>query len=270
MPRLLSARPGLPQLVSHVVGAQRARLRSSLQRCGYCVLVSVLLLLAACAAQPARNPLATWVPSPNFDARRPVLIVLHFTNQHSVQQSLQTLRTRNRGGPVSAHYLIGADGHVYQLVADMRRAWHAGPGHWGAITDVNSASIGIELDNDGQSAFAPAQIDSLLRLLTDLTTRLRIPRVQVIGHEDMAPGRKDDPGVRFPWRQLADAGFGQWPRGDLLEPPTGFEPWLALRAIGYPLQDRAATVRAFHHHFRGIDSEELDAQDLRILYALTR
>lgn len=232
--------------------------------------MAALLLLVACAAAPIRNPLATWVPSSNFDMRRPVLIVLHFTNQHSVQQSLRTLRTRNRGGPVSAHYLIGADGHIYQLVADAERAWHAGPGHWGTITDVNSASIGIELDNDGQSAFAPAQIDSLLRLLNDLTTRLRIPRAQIIGHEDMAPARKDDPGALFPWRQLAEAGFGQWPRGELLEPPPGFEPWLALRAIGYPLEDPAATVRAFHHHFRGIDTDVLDAQDLRILYALTR
>lgn len=236
-----------------------------------CVLLAaVVLLLAACAPAPVHNPLASWVPSPNFDARRPVLIVLHFTNQHSVQQSLRTLRTGNASGPVSAHYLIGADGHRYQLVADTQRAWHAGPGHWGTISDVNSASIGIEMDNDGQSAFAPAQIDSLLQLLADLTTRLHIPRTQVIGHEDLAPGRKDDPGARFPWRQLADAGFGQWPRGVLVDPPPGFSPWLALRAVGYPLTDQAATVRAFHHHFRGIDTDQLDAEDLRILYALTR
>ncbi len=199
-----------------------------------------------------------------------MLIVLHFTNQQSVQQSLRTLRTRNGSGPVSAHYLIGADGHRYQLVADAQRAWHAGPGHWGTISDVNSASIGIELDNDGQSAFAPAQIDSLLQLLADLTTRLHIPRTQVIGHEDMAPGRKDDPGARFPWQQLAEAGYGQWPRGVLVDPPPGFSPWLALRVVGYPLVDQAATVRAFHHHFRGIDTDQLDAEDLRILYALTR
>jgi N-acetylmuramoyl-L-alanine amidase len=229
----------------------------------------VLALLAGCVGAPARNPLATWVPSPNADARRPVLIVLHFTSQDSVGQSLHTLRTRNSGGPVSAHYLIGADGHIYQLVADAQRAWHAGPGRWGTITDVNSASIGIELDNDGRSDFAPAQIASLLRLLDDLTTRLRIPRTQVIGHEDMAPGRKDDPGPRFPWRQLADAGFGAWPRGELVDPPPGFDPWLALKAVGYALDDRAATVRAFHHHFRASEGDALDAADLRILYALT-
>jgi N-acetylmuramoyl-L-alanine amidase len=228
-----------------------------------------LMALAACAPLPPRNPIATWVPSKNHDARKPQLIVVHFTDEASVAQSLQTLRTRNSGGPVSAHYLIGADGHIYQLVADAQRAWHAGPGRWGTITDVNSASIGIELDNDGRSDFAPAQIASLLRLLDDLTTRLRIPRTQVIGHEDMAPGRKDDPGPRFPWRQLADAGFGAWPRGELVDPPAGFDPWLALSAVGYALDDRAATVRAFHHHFRASEGDALDAADLRILYALT-
>lgn len=227
-------------------------------------------LLCACAPAPVRNPLAQWVPSPNVDARRPVLIVVHFTDEHSAAQALQTLRTANSGGPVSAHYLIGNDGRIYQLVADSQRAWHAGAGRWGTITDVNSASIGIELDNDGDSPFTQPQIDSLLRLLADLTDRLRIPRTQVIGHEDLAPGRKDDPGPRFPWQQLADAGFGLWPRGVLVDPPPGFDPWMALGLIGYSLDDRNATVRSFHHHFRGMDGDTLDAQDLRVLYALAR
>ena len=105
-------------------------------------LLLLLMLLTACAHAP-RNPLATWVPSPNYDIRRPVLIVLHFTDEHSAQEALDTLRTRNSGGPVSAHYLIGSDGHIYQLVADQMRAWQAGPGRWGTITDINSSSIGI-------------------------------------------------------------------------------------------------------------------------------
>ncbi|HEY8682291.1 MAG TPA: N-acetylmuramoyl-L-alanine amidase, partial [Rhodanobacter sp.] len=179
------------------------------------VLLAAFVLLAACAHAPEHNPLATWVPSPNHDVRRAQLIVLHFTEQLSVQQSLDTLRSGNRDGPVSAHYLIGRDGHIYQLVADSLRAWHAGAGRWGTITDVNSASIGIELDNDGHAPYAPAQIDSLLRLLADLTDRLRIARTQIIGHEDLAPTRRNDPGPLFPWKQLADAGFGLWPRGAL-------------------------------------------------------
>ncbi|SFR88226.1 N-acetyl-anhydromuramyl-L-alanine amidase AmpD [Dyella sp. OK004] len=229
-----------------------------------------LVWLAACAPVPTRNPMAHWVESPNHDIRRPVLIVLHFTNQRSVKQSLETLRTANSGGPVSAHYLIGEDGGIYQLVADEQRAWHAGPGHWGTITDVNSASIGIELDNHGDAPFAAAQIDSLLRLLGDLTTRLRIPRTQIIGHEDLAPGRKDDPGPLFPWKRLADAGYGLWPQGPLVDPPLGFDPWMALGLVGYPLDDRKATVRSFHHHFRGMDGDALDADDMRVLYALAK
>ena len=234
------------------------------------VMLALVALLAACAHAPPHNPLATWVPSPNHDLRRPVLIVLHYTNEHSVQQALHTLRTANSGGPVSAHYLIGADGHIYQLVADQLRAWQAGPGRWGTITDLNSASIGIELDNDGHSAFAAPQIDSLLRLLSDLTGRLHIPRTQIIGHQDLAPTRRDDPGPLFPWSQLAAAGFGRWPQGTLVDPPAGFDPWMALAAVGYPLADRPAAVRAFHNHFRGIGGDQLDAQDSRILWNLVQ
>lgn len=227
-----------------------------------------LTLLAACAPLPPRNPLATWVPSPNHDIRKPQLIVIHFTDEDSAAQALHTLRTANSGGPVSAHYLIGSDGRIYQLVSDTLRAWHAGGGRWGTITDVNSASIGIELDNNGHVPFAPAQIDSLLRLLTDLTTRWHIPHTQIIGHEDMAPARKNDPGPLFPWSQLASNGFGLWPDplATLPDPPPGFDPWLALTAIGYPLDDRAAVVRAFHDHFRsGAGGDTLDADDARIL-----
>lgn len=243
---------------------------ASITRFIHVALLAATALLAACAPLPPRNSLATWVPSPNHDARRAVLIVLHATEQDSVQRSLHTLRTRNHSGRVSAHYLIGRDGHLYQLVADSERAWHAGSGHWGTISDVNSASIGIELDNDGMAPFPPEQIDSLLRLLDDLTTRLRIPRTQIIAHADLAPTRKVDPSRLFPWPQLAEAGFGLWPRGELEDPSPGFDPWLALRLVGYPLDDRAATARAFHRHFRGSESDTLDDEDLRILHALVR
>ena len=226
-----------------------------------------LTIMAACAPLPPRNPMATWMPSKNHDIRKPQLIVLHFTNQGSVQQALDTLRTRNPDGPVSAHYLIGRDGHIYQLVSDTLRAWHAGPGRWGTITDVNSASIGIEIDNNGHVPFPPAQIASLIDLLTDLTRRWHIPRAQIIGHEDMAPSRKDDPGPLFPWATLAADGFGLWPDpiATLPDPPRGFDPWMALTAIGYSLDDPQASVRAFHDHFRGMRGNSLDAEDLRIL-----
>ncbi|MDE2055238.1 MAG: N-acetylmuramoyl-L-alanine amidase [Xanthomonadaceae bacterium] len=229
-----------------------------------------LVLLVACAPLPPRNPLATWVPSKNYDIRKPQLIVLHFTDQDSVAQSLDTLRTANSGGPVSAHYLVGRDGRIYQLVSDVDRAWHAGGGRWGTITDVNSASIGIEIDNNGHVPFPPQQIDSLIRLLTDITTRWHIPRAQIIGHQDMAPERKDDPGPLFPWATLAANDFGLWPDpiATLPDPPTGFDPWMALTAIGYSLDDPQAAVRAFHNHFRGMGGDTLDAEDSRILYNL--
>ena len=232
-----------------------------------------LLLLAAtaltaCNHASPRNPLATWVPSPNQDLRRPNLIVIHFTEQDSVQQSLDTLRSANSGGRVSAHYLIGSDGKRYQLVSDERRAWHGGAGSWGTITDINSASIGIELDNDGQSPFAEAQVQSLLVLLEDLCTRLRIPRSQIIGHQDSAPTRKPDPGPLFPWKRLADAGFGLWPDPDAPPPPPEFDPVNALRLIGYPVDDLEATIHSYRMRFRGDDARTLDEEDLRILNSL--
>ena len=231
----------------------------------------LVLLLASCAHAPPRNPLARWVPSPNHNAREAVLVVIHATTQDSVKESLDTLRTANSGGPVSAHYLIGRDGALYQLVAEDLRAWHAGPGAWGTISDVNSASIGIELDNNGTDPYPSGQIDSLLKLLADICKRNGIPREQVIGHSDMAPTRKIDPGAQFPWARLAQEGFGRWPRTPLVDPPAGFDPALALRLLGYSSDDHAAVIRAFHLHYRGIDGEvvNLDAEDMRILYALT-
>ncbi len=237
-------------------------------------ITALLLILAmtACTHAPSRNPMAQWVPSANHNARQAILIVLHATEQDSVQESLLTLRTRNSGGRVSAHYLVGRDGALYQLVADGDRAWHAGGGRWGTVTDVNSASIGIELDNNGVDPFPPAQIATLVRLLDDLCKRLNIPRTQVIAHADMAPARKRDPGRLFPWKQLADAGFGRWPETPLPEPPAAFDAMHAMRVLGYPMDDPAAAIRAFHRRFRGVDSDAgvLDAEDARILYSLTR
>ena len=161
----------------------RSRSRSPL------AFAALVLLLSACAHAPQRNPIAEWVPSPNVDARRPQLIVLHATEQQSAAESLHTLRTRNSKGPVSAHYLVGDDGRIYQLVADGDRAWQAGAGRWGTMTELNSASIGIEIDNARGEPYTEPQLAALLRLLDDLTTRLGIPKSQVIGHSDLAPRR---------------------------------------------------------------------------------
>ena len=232
--------------------------------------LALLAMLTACTSTPERNPLAQWVPSPNYNDRQPVLIVLHHTEQDSVQESLDTLRSANSGGKVSSHYLVGSDGELYQLGADGERAWHAGGGRWGGFTDLNSTSIGIEIDNNGDSPFTQPQIASLLRLLDDLCKRYNIPRSQIIGHADLAPTRKADPSRYFPWRQLAEAGFGLWPDPKHGPAPAGFDSWMAMQAFGYALDDRAAAARAFHRRFRGSDSlpAELDAEDARILYSL--
>lgn len=230
------------------------------------------LLMLVCASCATTNPLAKWVPSENHNERRAIIIVIHATEQASVQESLDTLRGSNVHGPVSAHYLIGRDGALYQLVAEHRRAWHAGGGRWGTITDLNSASIGIELDNDGTRDFSEPQFAALLVLLDDLCRRLDIPRRQVIGHADLAPRRKMDPGPRFPWRRLAQAGFGRWPdpsKQAALRPPD-FNGWVALRLLGYPLDDPIAALRAFRLHFRSIDdgTSPMGEADLRVLHGL--
>lgn len=239
---------------------------------------SLCLALTACASTPSslppRSPLAQWRPSPNFDQRHPALIVIHITEQGSVEESLRTLSNTATDRKVSAHYLIGGDGSIHQLVADDQRAWHAGAGSWGGMTDLNSSSIGIELDCEIDEPIAEAQFQSLLRLLDDLTTRLKIRKRAVIGHADLAPTRKTDPGPQFPWQRLAEAGYGRWPSGPLSDPPPGFDGWLALRAVGYPLADRGATLRAFRIHYRQRDDGEnpapvFEPEDLRILHALT-
>ena len=224
--------------------------------------------LAGCASAPARNPLAHWAPSPNHNARSAQLIVLHQTEMKSAAAALLTLRTRNAQGRVSAHYLIGGDGRLYQLVAEDARAWHAGASRWGGLQDLNSASIGIELDNDGVAPFTDAQLATLLRLIDDVTMRLQIPRHAVVAHGDIAPTRRRDPGVLFPWQQLADAGFGLWPRASPPPAPDGFDPWLALRLVGYDLRDPVAAVRAFHRHYRGSEAEAWEPGDAAILHDL--
>lgn len=229
------------------------------------------ILLAGCAAEPPHNPLATWTPSPNFDTRRAGMIVLHYTQERDANSALRTLRTRNPGGRVSAHFMVGKDGTIYQLVAEGRRAWHAGTSWWGATDDVNSRSIGIEIDNNGAEPYPRVQIDAVMRLLDNLTTQLHISPTAIVGHADVAPTRRADPGVFFPWSELAAHGLGLWyDAGALPDPPPGFDPLVALRLIGYDVTDPTAAIIAWHRHFRASSAQTFDATDLRILYDLQR
>ncbi len=152
-------------------------------------------------------------PSPNFGERRegraPELIVIHYTAMASAGAALARLCAPEH--EVSAHYLICERGSVFRLVAEEARAWHAGAGSWGGAGDVNSRSIGIELANPGDAPFAAPQMRALEALLAEIMARHAIPPRGVIGHSDMAPGRKIDPGPRFDWRRLALQGLSVWP-----------------------------------------------------------
>jgi N-acetylmuramoyl-L-alanine amidase len=225
-------------------------------------------LLSACASAPKanKNPIAQWVPSKNFDARRPRLIVIHHTQISTAEEALSVLRNANSQGKVSAHYLIGDDGKIYQLVEDHQRAWHAGVSQWQGISDINSMSIGIELDNDGAEPFSDAQIQSLLRLLEDICKRFNIARDSIVAHADIAPTRKADPSALFPWKRLADAGFGWWYSEPLADAPPEFDAVAALANFGYDITDLPAAIRAFHRRFRGMQTDALDEMDRKILY----
>ena len=229
---------------------------------------TLLTLLAACAPAPQRAGIPTsWQGSPNFDERKPNFVVIHHTGSDGVDQALRTLKDPARS--VSAHYLIGRDGTIIQLVDERARAWHAGESKWGAATDLNSASLGIELDNNGREPFADIQIAALLRLLADIRQRYHIPVANFVGHADVAPQRKTDPSRHFPWKTLADSGFGLWCDPPFAEPPPAFDGKIALRALGYNSGDVVATIRAFNLHFLPDDpASALTERSRGLLYCL--
>jgi N-acetylmuramoyl-L-alanine amidase len=170
---------------------------------------------------------------------------------------------------VSAHYLVDREGAIYQLVDERKRAWHAGVSRWGADTDVNSSSIGIELDNDGEEPFPDVQVAALLALLGDLKERYHIPTANFVGHGDVAPGRKVDPSRFFPWHTLAVYGFGSWCDAPPPQAPPGFDATLGLQALGYDVSDPAAAIAAFNRHWMGeADSPVLDAAGTAMLACL--
>lgn len=200
--------------------------------------------------------------SPNFNERRdgqkPCMIILHYTGTPTAQEAEAIYLTPEQ---VSPHYMIDGDGLITQFVDDGKRAWHAGVSSWAGFTDINSASIGIEIWNTGHEYeledFREAQIATLVPLLQDLKQRHDIPDYYILGHSDVAPGRKIDPGEKFPWQRLADLGIGLMPK--IIDEDRELalswmdEPQLlsnALNTYGYEAQaDSEIVIDAFRRHF---------------------
>ena len=232
-------------------------------------------------------------PSPNFDNRGCAIshIILHYTDMADCEAALA--RLCDEAAKVSAHYLIRRDGHIFQLVDEAARAWHAGVSYWQGETDMNSASIGIELDHDGHkdgkmAAFPEAQMAVLISLLQEITARHAIAPQNILGHSDIAPGRKIDPGEAFDWAALSKAGFGLWPDNvpieDVPSLALGSEDKAvaplqkALAAIGYQITadgvfgpQTQAVISAFQRHFRPAKIDGIaDAETQTLVYALCR
>ncbi|MCP1168158.1 N-acetylmuramoyl-L-alanine amidase [Limimaricola litoreus] len=206
--------------------------------------------------------------SPNHGPRRlgarPDLVVIHYTAMTSHDAALE--RLCDPAAEVSAHWLISGAGDVTALVPEELRAWHAGAGRWGAVDDVNSRSIGIELYNRGDHPFAGPQMAELEALLSGVMERWRIPPERVIGHSDMAPGRKDDPGPRFDWKRLARHGLSIWPEAGQGAAPSarGFDD--LARIFGYTADvSHAERLAAFRLRFRPHAAGPVDATDMALV-----
>ncbi|RAU22138.1 N-acetylmuramoyl-L-alanine amidase [Paramagnetospirillum kuznetsovii] len=216
-------------------------------------------------------------PSPNFEPRRSAIVdmlVIHYTGMPDGPAALA--RLCDAEAKVSAHYLIEEDGRVFSLVSEDLRAWHAGASHWRGETDINSRSIGIELVNPGHEfgyrAFPDAQIAALVDLSKGIVGRHPIPARNVVGHSDIAPPRKQDPGELFPWQVLAEThGIGVWPCGEPTELPPEHVVLAGLAHVGYDIHDPKAALTAFQRHFRPwkVDGH-LDAETIGRLRGLMR
>ena len=208
-------------------------------------------------------------PSPNFgerrDGLRPGLVVLHYTAMADAPAALERLCSPEF--EVSAHYLIARDGTLFQLVEEDKRAWHAGGGDWQGRGDVNSRSIGIELDNPGDEPFPQPLMQTLETLLPGIMARWDIPPEGVIGHSDMAPTRKFDPGRRFDWARLARQGLAAWPmatgaaRAAVAPDETAF--LRAAESFGYDVfWGIDPVLSAFRQRFRPWANGPLDPEDM--------
>lgn len=195
-------------------------------------------------------------PSPNYDERRlPVsILVLHYTGMQDAPSAIAWLA--NPESKVSAHYVVTEDGQVVRMVDEANRAWHAGRAHWRGVTDVNSASIGIEIVNPGHEhgyrPFPEEQMSALIPLVADIVERHDIAPINVVGHSDVAPARKQDPGELFDWPRLARLGLAvPVPGGRLVDPYWSDGAFLlALERFGYDISDGRAATIAFQRRFR--------------------
>lgn len=212
---------------------------------------------------------AQWVGTTNFGMRKPNFVIIHHTAQNACDSTLRTFTlTRTQ---VSAHYVICKDGTIHHMLNDYLRAWHAGNSKWGNLTDVNSSSIGIELDNNGFESFTEPQINSLLQLLKKLKRDNNIPTANFIGHSDIAPKRKVDPNKYFPWQMLAQNGFGYWYDTANVKLPENFNALQSLRVIGYDTRDSVAAIKSFKLHFEQQDGNSiLTEDDKKIIYDLSK
>ncbi|MET1056420.1 MAG: N-acetylmuramoyl-L-alanine amidase [Pedobacter sp.] len=209
-----------------------------------------------------------FIGSVNFGIRKPNFVIIHHTAQTSTDQTIRTFTLKSTG--TSAHYVIGRDGKVVHMVNDYLRANHAGVAKWGNETDLNSCSLGIELDNNGNEPYSDEQINSLIAVLTTLKKKYNIPVQGFIGHSDIAPKRKIDPN-KFPWKKLAEQGFGLWYDDVLQIPPPEFDVAIALRIIGYDISNLPAAIIAFKRHFVQTDiTPVLTQTDTMILFNLYR
>ena len=212
---------------------------------------------------PAYNAYTT-----NFGMRKPNIVVIHYTAQNSCEQTLQTFT--KPATQVSAHYVICKDGTLNHMLNDYLRAWHAGAGKWGNNTDVNSSSIGIEIDNNGIDSFSNAQINTLLGVLSFVKKEYNIPTENFIGHSDVAPARKIDPGILFPWKALSEKGFGLWYNDTTaVTVPVDFNVKYALKIIGYDVKNLQNAMGAFKRHFLNTANDALFTKpEEKVLYAV--
>jgi N-acetylmuramoyl-L-alanine amidase len=215
------------------------------------------------------NYAPSWTGTTNFTMRRPNFVVIHHTAQNSCDQTLRTF-TLSRT-QVSSHYVVCKDGTVYHMLNDWLRAHHAGVSKWGNATDINSSSIGIEIDNNGFEPFTDAQINSVIELLGRLKRAYSIPVTNFVGHADVAPGRKVDPNRYFPWQKLAENGYGLWYDTTGVIVPEGFNEMQALRIIGYDIKNPGNAIQSFKIHFVPTDTTKtISDADKKILFDLEK